>query len=170
MAVSAPSSKNVTPEAEQAETAEDRVQALRGTRREQVPQAQEAHPGPRSAAEWITLALSSLIVLGLIGVTTYFYLTGSTEPAAVEVEPRLVETYQAGGRFYLPVTIRNTGGTTGQDVHVRVSVTDPSGRQEASELVVDFLAGGGASRAVAVFGSDPRQGQLEAVVVSYMEP
>jgi uncharacterized protein (TIGR02588 family) len=124
----------------------------------------------RTTAEWVTLAVSSLIVLSLIGLTTYFYLTGSSAPAAVEVEPHLAETYQAGSRFYLPLTIRNTGGETGEEVRVRVSVTDRSGRQEAAEVMVTFLAGGGSSKAVAAFGSDPRQGQVEAVVVSYLEP
>ena len=36
--------------------------------------------------------------------------------------------------------------------------------------MIQFLAGGGSSKAVAAFGSDPRQGQVEAVVVSYLEP
>ena len=129
-----------------------------------------ARHGPRSSAEWITLAISSLIVLGLFGVTTYFYLTGSELPAIVEVEPRLAETYQAGSRFYLPVTVRNTGGATGEEVRARVTLTDPTGRQEAAEVMVQFLAGGGSSRAVVAFGSDPRQGRIDAVVLSYLEP
>src|SRR5919112_28626 len=47
----------------------------------------DASTEPRSTAEWVTFAISSLIVLGLIGVTTYFYLTGSDAPPMVEVEP-----------------------------------------------------------------------------------
>jgi len=43
-------------------------------------------------------------------------------------------------------------------------------RQETAELQVQFLAGGGASRAVVSFTGDPRQGQIEAGVVSYLEP
>src|SRR5215208_5857044 len=109
MAVSIPDSKDGAPGSGPAETPDDRVRAPRGVRDDQAAKPHGAHTGPRSAAEWITLAISSLIVLGLIGVTTYFYLTGSTVPATVEVEPRLDETYQAGGRFYLPVTIRNAG-------------------------------------------------------------
>lgn len=131
---------------------------------------QDSGTGPHSAAEWITLAISSLIVVGLIALTTYFYLTDAKTPAIVEVEPRLAEAYQAGSRYYLPVTVHNRGGETGEEVRVRVSLTDRSGRQEAAEIMVAFLAGGGSSRAVAAFGSDPREGQVEAVVVSYLEP
>jgi uncharacterized protein (TIGR02588 family) len=121
-------------------------------------------------AEWVTLAISTLIVVGLIGLTAYFYVTSPSTPAAVEVEPRPAETYQSGSRYYLPLTIRNTGGETGEEVRIRVSVTDASGRQEAAEMMIQFLAGGGSSKAVAAFGIDPRQGQVEAVVVSYLEP
>jgi uncharacterized protein (TIGR02588 family) len=118
----------------------------------------------------ITLALSTLIVVAVVGVTTYLHVTRPHSPAAVEVEPHLAEVYQAGGRFYLPMTIRNTGGTTGEDVRVRAAVTDGSGQQESAEVLIPFLAGGGSSRAVASFASDPRQGQISASAVSFLEP
>ena len=107
---------------------------------------------------------------GLIGVVTYFYVTSSDAPASMDVQPRLTETYQVGDRFYLPVTVRNAGGQTGEEVRVRVTVTDPSGRQEEAEFQVQFLPGGGSTRAVVAFGSDPRQGQIEAGVMSYLKP
>ena len=174
MAVSIPDPKGDPAEARTADptgTPRDADTARRALRGERSPERQEAGQSAlRTTAEWVTLAISSLIVLSLIGLTTYFYLTASNAPTAVEVEPRLSEMYQAGSRYYLPLTIRNTGGETGEEVRVRISVTDPAGRQEAAEVMVTFLAGGGSSKAVAAFGSDPRQGQVEAVVVSYLEP
>lgn len=128
-------------------------------------------PSPdRSTAEWITLAISSLIVGALVALTSYFFLTGSSAPAVIEVEPRPDETFQSGSRFSLPVDVRNLGDATGEDVKVRVTLTHPDGRQETAEWQVQFLSGGGTSHGVAVFGSDPRQGQIEAGVVSYLEP
>jgi uncharacterized protein (TIGR02588 family) len=161
-----PASGRAAPETETPSSATSRRDALRSRSSERP----DASAGPRSAAEWITLAISSLIVLGLIALTTYFYLTDPKGPAIVEVEAHLDEVYRSGSRYYLPLTVRNTGGETGEEVRVRVAVMDPSGRQEAAEVIVAFLAGGGSSRAVAAFGSDPRQGQVEAVVVSYLEP
>jgi len=122
-----------------------------------------------TAAEWVTLGISSTIVIGLIALTTYFYMIASTDPVMVEVEPRPAEVYQAGDRFYLPITVRNRGGETGEEVRVRVTLTGAAGRQEA-DLMFQFLAGGGTTRAVVAFASDPRQGQIEAGVVSYLEP
>lgn len=124
----------------------------------------------RSWAEWVTLAMSALIVLGIVALTTYFFLTAPASPAAVEVEPRLGETYQTGARFYLPIRVTNTGGATGEDVRVRVTLTAAGGQRETAEVLIPFLAGGGSTRAVVAFGSDPRQGQVEAAVVSYLEP
>jgi uncharacterized protein (TIGR02588 family) len=124
----------------------------------------------RTAAEWVTLGISSLIVVGLFALVTYFHLTASSDPVIVEVQPRATETYQAGGRFYLPITVHNRGGETGEEVKVRVTLTSTDGHQETAELQVQFLAGGGASRAVVSFTGDPRQGQVEAGVVSYLEP
>ncbi|HZO30041.1 MAG TPA: hypothetical protein VFH48_29065 [Chloroflexota bacterium] len=188
MAVSVPDPSDATPEpwrtgrtdapgrptdpslGHTAHDADDQATSRLDALRNRPSERRDASAGPHAAAEWITLAISSLIVLSLIGLITYFYLTASTAPAAVEVEPRLEETYQAGSRYYLPFTVRNTGGETGEEVRVRISVTDPSGRVEAAEVMVAFLAGGGSSKAMAAFGSDPRQGQVEAVVVSYLEP
>jgi uncharacterized protein (TIGR02588 family) len=123
-----------------------------------------------SFAEWVTLAISSLLVLGLVALTSYLFMTASSDPAAVTVQPNLNEVYQAGARFYLPITALNPGGETATDVRVRVTLTDAASRVETSEFQIQFLAGGASSRGVASFGSDPRQGQLEAAVVSFLEP
>jgi uncharacterized protein (TIGR02588 family) len=138
----------------------------RDTREDEDPQ----DVAGRSFAEWVTLAVSSLLVLGLVALTSYLYLTASTDPAAVTVEPSLGERYQSGNRFYLPVTVRNTGGATAEEVRIRITLTDATGRTETSDFQIQFLAGGGSNRAVASFGSDPRQGQLDAAVVSFLEP
>jgi len=124
----------------------------------------------RSTAEWVTLAISSLIVGALIALTTYFYLTDSNAPARIEVRPHPAETFENGTRYALPVTVRNVGSATAEDVTVRVVRTSSDGRQEVAEWRVQFLSGNGTSRGVAVFTGDPRQGQLDAGVVSYLEP
>lgn len=136
----------------------------------QKSQGQKQGSRSTSAAEWVTLGISATIVLGLLALTTHFYVVASTDPVMVEVEPRPAEVYQAGERYYLPVTVHNRGGETGEEVRVRVTLTGATGRQETADLMVQFLAGGSMTRAVVVFASDPREGQIEAGVVSYLEP
>jgi uncharacterized protein (TIGR02588 family) len=133
------------------------------------PGDEQASTG-RTLAELTTLAISALIVLGLVGLTTYFHLTASGGPAVVEVEPRPGEAYRAGQRYYLPVTVRNVGGMTGEDVRIRAILTDPAGRQETATLTIAFLSGGSSTDAVIAFGQDPSAGRLEAGVESYLEP
>src|SRR5687768_10970773 len=88
----------------------------RGRRDGQKAERRQQGSESTTAAEWVTLAISSAILIGLIALTTYFYLIASTDPVMVEVEPRPAEVYQSGDRFYLPITVRNRGGETGEEV------------------------------------------------------
>jgi uncharacterized protein (TIGR02588 family) len=133
-------------------------------------QRNQERSGRRPAAEWVTLGISTLLVLGLVAATSYLYLVAPTDPAAMTVEPRLAETYQAGGRFYLPVIVQNSGGQTAEEARVLVSLTDDTGRSESSEFQIQFLAGGARHRATVSFAGDPRSGQLSAAVTSFLEP
>jgi uncharacterized protein (TIGR02588 family) len=156
---------------ERPSTPQDRVDAADA--KEGVGRTRADRPSGLSArlrVEWITLALSSLIVLTPVALTTYLHVTRSRESASVEVEAQLAEVYQVGSRYYLPVTVRNTGGQTGEDVRVRIVITAVAGQQESAELLIAFLSSGGSSRGVAAFTSDPRHGQIAAGVVSFLEP
>lgn len=133
-------------------------------------QEDEQQSARRSIAEWVTLLVSSALVLGLVALTSYLFLTAPTDPAAMTVEPQMGEVYQSGRRFYVPVTVTNTGGQTAEEVRVLVTLTDAAGARESSEFQIQFLAGGGLSRGVVSFGGDPRTEQLAAAVVSFLEP
>lgn len=140
------------------------------TRRPSEGQEDEQQSASRSIAEWVTLAVSSLLVLGLVTLTSYLYLTAPTDPAAMTVHPQLSEVYQSGDRFYVPIAVTNTGGQTAEEVRVRVALTDAAGIAESAEFQVQFLAGGGVGRGVVSFSGDPRTGRLAAAVVSFLEP
>jgi uncharacterized protein (TIGR02588 family) len=129
-----------------------------------------AQSASRSVAEWVTLIVSSLLVLGLVGLTSWLFLTASTDPAAMTVEPHLDEVYQSGSRFYVPLTVSNTGGRTAEEVRVETTLTDASGAAQSAEFQIQFLAGGGSARGVVSFSGDPRAGQMSAAVVSFLEP
>src|SRR5688500_16611154 len=57
-----------------AETSRDGDKSRRRSRGTSSSGRRDTSTGPGSTAEWITLAISSLIVLSLIGLTSYFYL------------------------------------------------------------------------------------------------
>ena len=134
------------------------------------PQPRQTHDRGRSTAEWVTLAISSAILLAVVGALVYQQLSGGDEPAVIEATPRLEAVRVAGGAYYLPVEIVNRGGVTAQDVLVIVSVGAGQAERESSELLIDFLAGGATAKGTAVFRQDPRQQPLEVDVASYLEP
>ena len=130
----------------------------------------DARQGGRSTAELVTFAISALIVLAVVGLTTYLHLTGGSGPAVIDVQPEMERVYRGGERFYVPVRIANTGQTTAEDVRVTVAVTDPQGRQESAGLELRFLPAGASGRGVVSFRSDPSLGRLSVEGVSYLEP
>ena len=124
----------------------------------------------RSLAEWVTLAISAAIVLGLLGLVTYLYLDDGQTSAVIEVTPLIDETRESGARFYVPVEIENTGGRTVEQLLVTVSLALPDGSTEDAQFTVDFLAGGASQGAVASFSEDPREHEVSVGAVSYVEP
>ena len=123
----------------------------------------------RSAAEWTTLIISSLIVMALAGLVIFQAVSGGTEPPNIEVEPQLTEVRSEGDSYYLPLSITNSGDLTGEEVEVEATLTSGE-EEETSAVTIAFLAGGETESATAVFSSDPREGELEVRVVGYNEP
>lgn len=128
------------------------------------------HAG-RSVAEWTTLGISVAILLVVVGLVGYQQLFGASQPAAIEVTPRLQQVRQEGDAYYLQVDVTNKGDRTAEDVRVEVSLTSDGRHQKmSSELRIMFLAGHETSRGTVVFGEDPRRGVLTTEVVSYLQP
>ena len=123
----------------------------------------------RSLPEWVSLGISIAMLASVVGLVLHQHGARS-EPAAIEVRPRLDRVRQAGGAYYLPLEIANTGGQTAEEVVVEVELAPPRGERERAEVTVRFLAGGGTHRATAVFRADPAQGTLTASARSLLEP
>lgn len=124
----------------------------------------------RTRAEWVSLAISSAILLALTGLILFLYFSGGSNETVIEVRPQLTRVEQRSGEFYLPVTIENTGNATAEDVIVELTLTRSSGREEASEITISFLAGNDSEDATAVFSEDPRNGEVSVDIKSYLNP
>lgn len=131
----------------------------------------------RTLPEWATLAISCLIVLGVVGSIGYNLAFNHERPPAFEVTANSDRVRESDGRYYLPVRLRNTGSRTAEEVMVRVSLAPaPSGGaggrggDESSEFTIRFLGGGETADAVVVFGQDPRERGVTIDIVSYLVP
>jgi uncharacterized protein (TIGR02588 family) len=121
----------------------------------------------RSAAEWTTLAISIILILGLLALVTYVSMTGGNEPPIVEARPLDQEIRHEGESYYLPVAVTNRGGRTAEEVVIQAELAGSDGSSEASEFTLDFLAGGETREGTAVFATDPLAGELTIDVASF---
>ncbi len=127
----------------------------------------------RSLAEWITLAVSALVLSLLVVLVLYDWQVSKNLPPTFRVEmmeaPRLTE-----GHYYVPFTIKNTGGRIARTVQViaelHVNAGVDEGVDEAGEQQFDFLSGNEQKSGGFVFEHDPRQGDLVIRVASFGLP
>ena len=118
-------------------------------------------------AEWITLLISSALILAVVAAVGYFTIARGNLPPTFRVEPQTAETRVVEGQYYLPVTVTNTGDKPAQEVRVRVDVQSDSAT-ETSVFTLDLLAPGAHEEGVVVFSHDPTAGDVRAVVESFL--
>lgn len=123
----------------------------------------------RSLAEWITLALSTLVLAAIVGLVLYDWQLSKNLPPAFEVallEPARV----TAGRYYVPFTLRNTGGRIARTVQVMATLHLPNGTDETGEQQIDFLSGNERKQGGFVFEHNPQMGNLDVRVASFGLP
>ena len=126
--------------------------------------------GGRSTAEWTTLGISLTIVLSILGLITYLYVSGSDEPPNIAAEAKFEELRRETSGYYLPVEVINEGDRTAEDVRVEAELDTGNGQPETAEIAVTFLAGGEHATGTFIFNQDPSEGDLTVQAISYTIP
>ena len=121
----------------------------------------------QSAAEWITLTLGAVLILVLVGLVTYLYVSGDNRPPVIEATPFAREIRHEEGAYYLPIEVTNQGGRTAEDVVIQTDLSTGEGASEVAEFTIDFLSGGETVEGTVVFVSDPSAGELTVGVASF---
>ncbi|MBW3633075.1 MAG: TIGR02588 family protein [Chloroflexi bacterium] len=121
----------------------------------------------RSVAEWTTLAIGAFLILALVGLVTYLYVSGNNRPPVVEAMPLAREIRRAEGVYYVPIEVTNRGGRTAEDVVIQAELSTGEGAPEVTEFTIDFLAGDETAEGTVVFVSDPSAGALTVGVASF---
>ncbi|MBE9059715.1 TIGR02588 family protein [cf. Phormidesmis sp. LEGE 11477] len=125
--------------------------------------------GARSLAEWLTLAISSLVLLLIVFLVLYDWQLGKNLPPAFQVEVSETSRLTAD-RYYVPFTLKNTGGRIARTVQVTAELTLPDGSDETGEQQFDFLSGNEQKQGGFVFDHDPQTGELVVRVASFGLP
>lgn len=123
-----------------------------------------------TAAERVTLGVSILLLIVLVGGLVYLDVQRGDKPPRIVVEPDFEGAAEHEGDWYLPVTLRNEGDRT-TDL-LRVDLVRPVANQEpeVAELHYTFVAGGAEVEGIAVFDERPTSQTIEVDVVSVTEP
>lgn len=123
----------------------------------------------RSPAEWITLALSSLVLATLVGLVLYDWQLTKNLPPAFRIEANQPARF-AEGHYYVPFSLRNTGGRIARTVQVMADLHLADGTNETGEQQFDFLSGNERKSGSFVFEHNPMEGDLVIRVASFGLP
>jgi uncharacterized protein (TIGR02588 family) len=130
-----------------------------------------SHSGPqRTTAERITLAISTLILVSILGLAGWASIRSGDDLPTIDVDVHLAEVRQTGPDYYIPISITNAGGLTAQDVVVTGELHSGADTPEVAEIIITFLAGGETENAEFIFSTDPREGNLIVRPTSFMHP
>ena len=132
------------------------------------PQTESQRP-PRTAAEWVTFGIASLMLSAIAGLVVYSWATESDRPPTFTVtQPEPIR--QENNQFYIPFEITNTGGETAETVQVIAELKRNGKVEETGDLQIDFLARQEKEKGAFVFTQNPKDGELILRVGSYKVP
>lgn len=128
-------------------------------------------PRARSAAEWTTLGVSLVVVLGLVALALVEHF-GFEEPPGVRVAVALAPAAAEArdGVYYVPFRVTNQGSEAATDVGIHFEVRRGEAVVEESEAVVPFLPVGGSAEGELATGLDPATHDLVARVGTLLDP
>jgi len=130
----------------------------------------ESSRGERSLPEKISFGIALGILATVIGLVIYVWVAkeGDRPPelAIEQTEP----TREAGGQFYVPFQLTNTGGGTAEAVRVTAELYRNGEVMESGEQEFEFLSGDETEEGEFVFSENPQQGEVRLRVTGYRLP
>lgn len=123
----------------------------------------------RKLAEWVTLGVSILLVLGVAGYLAYHAISADDPYVPVRVTPALDQARDLSGgqQFVLPVRIQNFGSRTIKDFQAELRWRSPSGREETRQFKIDYLGEHSAQEQFIYLDDDPRTLGIRARPLQY---
>lgn len=118
--------------------------------------AREDPPQGRALAEWVSLGISALL---LLGITAFLVYEGLREPPPfipAEVRPLVEEARRVGGQYVLPIEVRNEGDRAFRSLEIEATYRGPDGREETQEMTLDYLGERSSEKLYLYMDQDPR--------------
>ncbi|EYF00426.1 hypothetical protein [Chondromyces apiculatus] len=124
-------------------------------------------PG-RKLAEWVTMGVSTAIVLAVAGFLVVQLVRERPPHVPVEITPLLDQVSQVQGQYILPVKVKNQGRKTLQAFKAQVTYQLPEGKQGQREITIDFLGEQAEQEVYLYFDAPPRDLQVQVKPESYI--
>lgn len=121
----------------------------------------------RRVAEWITLSVSTLLILGIAGYLVYEMTRSGGPHVTVEARVLFAEVRHEGGRHILPIEIENPGRRTLRDVQIEVRLRPPNGPRETRELTIDYLGEKARQKVYLYLDWPPKPGSVRVAPLLY---
>jgi uncharacterized protein (TIGR02588 family) len=127
----------------------------------------DATRGPRRFAEWLTFGVSLTLVLAVVFYLLWRLREPATDALLAQVTPELDHVTEQGGRFVLPIRVKNPGSRTVRDLKVRVEYRE-LGEARSVDVLIGYV-GQSAEQLVYVYmNQNPRLSSVHAEAVSYL--
>lgn len=124
--------------------------------------------GVRSRWEWVAAAVSTALVLAVVGYVLYDAVARPQTPPSVTV--RADSVLVADGLWLVEFEARNHGHLTAAAVKVQGELMEGDSAVETSEAVLDYVPGESVRHGGLFFTRDPRAHQLRLRALGYQEP
>jgi len=119
--------------------------------------------------EWTVFAASAVLVAATVGYMAYDAATLGDRPPLISMTTGVALPVPGG--FALPVTVRNDGDRTAEDVAVEVELDRADGGTDHAEITVPYVPRQARREAWVTFRIDPRTARaLRARALGYREP
>ncbi|HEU0015578.1 MAG TPA: TIGR02588 family protein [Longimicrobium sp.] len=124
--------------------------------------------GPPSRWEWVAAAVSTVMVVAVIGYLLYQAAGKTRTPPLLEVRADTV--VRAGSGWLVQFRVDNRGRTTAGAVGVEGTLEDGGREVERSEAVIDYVPGRSFRDGGLFFTEDPGRYTLRLRALGYDEP
>jgi uncharacterized protein (TIGR02588 family) len=122
----------------------------------------------RTTAEWITTAVSALLIGALAGAIIYEgYARSASAPARIETTVLTGDAERRGDRYYVPIEVVNAGDETVEEATIAIDVRDGDELVVETEATIATLSEAERATIQLVIDRDPAGLEIEARVVSF---
>jgi uncharacterized protein (TIGR02588 family) len=129
------------------------------------PKKDNSRTLPRTAAQWVSLSVSLILLATIVGLIVWLWASEPSGPAQFKIERG--EARNDAGLTHLHIMVTNVGGTAASEIRVEGKL-NANGQEQRPTTTIDFLPIEAREEVVLIFRGDASGASVD--VVSYQHP